>query len=187
LGNDWRYKSMDLIQLLILQLTDGLKKEMRRIKVLKAYSFFIDQILHIFVICLVVFLFERVFEIKSLIDLKFSTKYLVILAGYIICTKPANILIKEIVKIFKIKINKEASNSDDLPNAGKLIGILERWLVLTFIVISQYEAIGFLIAAKSILRFKEDDIIKTEYIVVGTLLSFAIAIFAGLPIILTGN
>ena len=47
---------------------------------------------------------------------------------------------------------------------------------------SQYEAIGFLIAAKSILRFSEaskgDE--KSEYVLTGTLLSLAIALCLGI-------
>ena len=44
----------------------------------------------------------------------------------------------------------------------------------------QYEAIGLLVAAKSILRFKDTDTAKTEYVLAGTFLSFAIAILCGL-------
>ena len=39
---------------------------------------------------------------------------------------------------------------------------------------------GFIIAAKSLLRFKETDTAKTEYVLVGTLLSFGIATLFGL-------
>ena len=50
---------------------------------------------------------------------------------------------------------------------------------------SQYEAIGFLIAAKSILRFSEaskgDE--KSEYVLTGTLLSLAIALCLGILVL----
>ena len=49
-----------------------------------------------------------------------------------------------------------------------------------FVVIGQYEAIGFIIAAKSILRFKDTDTAKTEYVLAGTFLSFGIALLCGL-------
>ena len=39
---------------------------------------------------------------------------------------------------------------------------------------------AFVIAAKSILRFKDSDTDRTEYVLVGTLLSFGIAIAVGL-------
>jgi len=75
-----------------------------------------------------------------------------------------------------------------LPNAGKYIGIIERLLVLIFIILGRWDAIGLLIAAKSVFRFndlKESNNRKlTEYILIGTLLSFGIAISTG--IIYTG-
>ena len=53
-------------------------------------------------------------------------------------------------------------------------------LVLTFVLLNQFEVVGFLIAAKSILRYKSDETIKTEYVLIGTLLSFGIAIVLGI-------
>jgi hypothetical protein len=74
-----------------------------------------------------------------------------------------------------------------LPNAGKYIGILERLLVFTFVVLGHWEAIGFLVAAKSVFRFgdlKESGNRKlTEYILIGTLLSFGIAVVAGIVVV----
>ena len=64
--------------------------------------------------------------------------------------------------------------------AGALIGNLERILTIIFVIIGQYEAIGFIIAAKSILRFKDTDTAKTEYVLAGTFLSFGIALLCGL-------
>lgn len=66
-----------------------------------------------------------------------------------------------------------------LPNAGHVIGNMERMLTLVFVMLGQYEAIGFLLAAKSLLRFKETDTVKSEYVLVGTLLSFGMAILLG--------
>ncbi len=59
-----------------------------------------------------------------------------------------------------------------------LIGYLERFLILTFIIFQQYTAIGLLIAAKSIFRYNTNRI-TGEYILFGTLFSFSIAIFVG--------
>jgi hypothetical protein len=49
---------------------------------------------------------------------------------------------------------------------------------------NQYSAIGLLVTAKGIIRFNEKDRqeIKTEYLVIGTLLSIATAIVTGLLI-----
>lgn len=63
-----------------------------------------------------------------------------------------------------------------LTAAGRLIGRLERALILLFILVGQPDGIGFLIAAKSLLRFsemaQEHDRRVSEYVIVGTLASF---------------
>jgi len=83
---------------------------------------------------------------------------------------------------------------DSLKDAGRWIGMLERILIITFIFINQYIGIGFLIAAKSLLRLidKPENAFgtskpfssrkHTEYVLIGTFLSFAIAILTGLVI-----
>src|SRR5699024_2359116 len=73
---------------------------------------------------------------------------------------------------------------DYLNNAGKYIGILELIFVFIFIVTGNWSAIGFLLAAKSVFRFgylkEAKDRKLTEYILIGTLLSFGLAIVTGL-------
>lgn len=63
-----------------------------------------------------------------------------------------------------------------LAAAGRLIGRLERALILLFVLVGQPEGIGFLIAAKSLLRFgemtREHDRRVSEYVIIGTLASF---------------
>jgi hypothetical protein len=44
------------------------------------------------------------------------------------------------------------------------------------VLLSQYEAIGFLITGKSILRFADGQKKETEYVLVGTMMSYAFAI-----------
>jgi hypothetical protein len=71
-----------------------------------------------------------------------------------------------------------------LPNAGWRIGLLERALVYLFIQAGQPAGIGFLVAAKSVLRFgtAARDTRMSEYVIIGTLGSFgwalAVALFA---------
>ncbi len=93
------------------------------------------------------------------------------------CLKPTNILIKLVLDKYKIG---DAESCQSIKNAGALIGNLERILTMVFVLIGQYEAVGFIVAAKSLLRFKETDTAKTEYVLAGTLLSFGIATILGL-------
>lgn len=76
------------------------------------------------------------------------------------------------------------SEDESLQSAGKYIGILERLFVFAFFASGHPEAVGFLIAAKSVFRFgdlKEAKSRKlTEYVLIGTLISFGIAILTGI-------
>ena len=82
-------------------------------------------------------------------------------------------------------------HEESLQNAGRYIGILERLFVFTFVVTGNWEAIGFLLAAKSVFRFgdlkESKDRKLTEYILIGTLLSFGIAIATGMLVIGLGT
>lgn len=64
---------------------------------------------------------------------------------------------------------------------GRVIGILERWLVLTLLLVGQWGVIGFVLAAKSIARFDQlKEQTFAEYYLIGTLLSVLFAIGTGL-------
>ena len=97
-------------------------------------------------------------------------------------TKPTSILMKTIFS--KWNISKLTKDNESLKDAGKYIGVLERLLVFIFIVVGHWEAVGFLITAKSVFRFGDLTATKerklTEYILIGTFLSFGIAIVVSL-------
>lgn len=67
-----------------------------------------------------------------------------------------------------------------LPSGGRIIGQLERGLIFAMVLLGQMQAIGLLIAAKSILRFGsvKDDRAASEYVIIGTLASIAWALMA---------
>jgi hypothetical protein len=138
--------------------------------------FVADQLLHLLLIGAVALLYAEVDCSKYEIDPRFW----VYATAVLLLTTPASITIKNIISIWTPDENgtKEA----DLQNAGKYIGILERLFVFFFIVTGNFASIGFLMAAKSIFRFgdltKSHDRKLTEYVMIGTLLSFATAIGA---------
>jgi Protein of unknown function (DUF3307) len=72
----------------------------------------------------------------------------------------------------------QALPTEGLKNGGRAIGLLERGLIFLLVVVGLPEGIGFLIAAKSVLRFGAvgDDRAFSEYVIIGTLASFAWAI-----------
>lgn len=70
------------------------------------------------------------------------------------------------------------------PQVGRIVGNFERFLIVTLVLLDQYTAIGFVLTAKSVARFKqiEEDRAFAEYYLVGTLTSSTIALVVGLLI-----
>lgn len=114
-------------------------------------------------------------------DMTFSPTLWLVATSYVAVLAPTSILIKAFMD-YENWVPGDASVKG-LPNAGKWIGYLERILILTFIFTGNVEGIGFLLAAKSVFRFGElnrtKDIKVTEYVLIGTFTSFAIAILIG--------
>ena len=78
----------------------------------------------------------------------------------------------------------DSDQNESLRGAGKYIGMLERIFVYLAIITGNIQVIGFLLAAKSVFRFgdltRSKDKKLTEYILIGTLFSFLMAIVVGL-------
>ena len=164
---------------------DGFKMQLSNItiaknKLFKKGYFFIDQGIHLIIIAAVTYWFNHKYCTINCYQINVETKHLLIAFGYILCLKPANIIIKEVLSLYNISIDNKPDT--DLLNAGKLIGNIERILTLTLILFNQFSVVGFIIAAKSIIRFKDTDKPKTEYVLIGSLLSFGIAILIGIGI-----
>jgi Protein of unknown function (DUF3307) len=107
-----------------------------------------------------------------------------VILGYLLVLWPAGVLIGKFTRQWREKIEKstgEINTEVSLEHAGKWIGYLERFLILSFILIGQYTAIGFLVAAKSVFRYS-DRRDAGEYILIGTLLSFTVAISVGMVV-----
>ena len=144
---------------------------------LKSVPFFIDQLLHLTVLFIAAYRGEWLERITIFFQgLDWS-----LVTAIVFVTFPASIIMGKLLEAMGDKIEIDHKS---LPNAGKYIGIIERLFVLMFIILGRWEAIGLLIGAKSVFRFndlKESNNRKlTEYILIGTLLSFGLAIIAGI-------
>jgi hypothetical protein len=137
-------------------------------------AFLIDQFLHIAVLLVLgVFVTNKGIQVQHV-------NFWIYATGFILVTNPLGIL----TGLF-LKTVTEAKSTSAKLDASAWIGILERILIVTFILISQVAAIGFLVAAKSIFRFGEtqkEGNKKAEYFLLGTLVSFTIAVIVGLLI-----
>ncbi|HUQ67602.1 MAG TPA: DUF3307 domain-containing protein [Flavitalea sp.] len=141
--------------------------------------FLLDQLLHLLVIAgCWYFVFAHKNHLFSAYHAAANNyKWWILATATIFLTTPAGILIGQLTKSWREKI----SNPGSLENAGKWIGIIERLIVFIFVLLGQYAAISLLIAAKGIIRFSEKDRPeeKTEYLVIGTLMSIGIALLIG--------
>ena len=137
--------------------------------------FVLDQALHVTIIVGVAWLWCMNHEWA--LPFEIELQYVVASISTIVCWKPANIFIKLMLKHYSVNMPKDLNSEF---NAGALIGTIERWLILIFVCLQRYDALGLLIAAKSIIRFSETQNKKSEYVLAGTLLSIFIAVLAGL-------
>jgi hypothetical protein len=146
----------------------------------KRIWFSVDQVLHLMMIFIVVLVYNNI----SIDFQNIDHQIWIFITGIVLLTKPTSIIIKNIISIWTPESKNKEDNS--LQNAGNYIGILERLFVFCFIITNHFEAIGFLLAAKSIFRFGDlkeaKDRKLTEYVLIGTLLSFGIAILVGLMV-----
>lgn len=100
---------------------------------------------------------------------------LVLVGGFVATVYGAGFYVGKIIE--RISAENEGLSLKGLANGGKWIGQLERALIFLLVLLGQPAGVGFLVAAKSILRFEEAKDQKTaEYILIGTLLSFFLAI-----------
>lgn len=172
----WQYWLVAIIIMLTHILIDGWKSfQAQTVK-----YFLIDQVLHLLVIlgCCYFLFFTQADLVLAWDNLNQRLLVWKLLTALVFITTPAGILIGQLTRQWRDQIE----NAESLANAGKWIGITERVIILVFVLQNQYAAIGLLIAAKGIIRFNEKDRpeIKTEYLVIGTLLSICLAVLAGL-------
>jgi hypothetical protein len=145
-------------------------------KIPDSFNFLIDQLLHGATLLVFVHYF---FGIQTDLFSVNPTSLLLLIIALLVLTMVSSVVIKKLMSSFQYTLPNPG-----LADAGKIIGILERLFIFLFVVIDFWEGIGFLLAAKSIFRFgdlrKNKDVKLTEYILIGTLLSFGLALLIGL-------
>ncbi|MEI6756692.1 MAG: DUF3307 domain-containing protein [Chlorobium sp.] len=135
-------------------------------------TFIVDQSAHLVSLILLARLLGDFDIIKTFTGSGYQQ--IIAFAGFITTVRGSGFLIAIITREL---IRKNNLTLQGLQNGGQLIGQLERGLIFLFFLTGQPESIGFLVAAKSILRFEESKKQKqAEYILIGTLLSFSTAI-----------
>ncbi|MGZ5211621.1 MAG: DUF3307 domain-containing protein, partial [Kaistella sp.] len=159
---------------------DGIKLSFQTAKTKRTW-FFVDQLLHVAVIVTLSVLYFPYFRWEDF----FNPENLKLITAAVFLTVPSSIMIKTLISIWTpVTFEHSKLQTESLVNAGKYIGILERLLVFVFIIVNHWEGVGFMIAAKSVFRFSDLAEAKqrklTEYVLIGTLLSFGIAVITGI-------
>jgi hypothetical protein len=163
-----------------------LKKKNKMTMFKERNIFFLEQLLHFICLVLIAYLFvmkgnvlnfssnvTQFFYTVKISEITFASWILVLLIIY----RPANIAISKLLMMYKPPESKDEDSTKD-NNAGRFIGTVERIILIIFISMKQYSAIGLVLTAKSIARYdrisKEKDF--AEYYLLGTLISTLVVI-----------
>lgn len=146
-------------------------------------AFSLDQAAHLGVIALLVCWLDIAPVALAWVD-RFGnriTEILVVVSSVVAAVKVSGIVIEKAIRPFQQQLPVEVREHGFLAGGGT-IGRLERFLILVFVLMNEAGAIGFLIAAKSILRFGElrDHRKEAEYVIIGTMWSFACGLVVAL-------
>lgn len=146
-------------------------------------SFVIDQVLHVAIIYISVCAFGLneqtrgwLTNMASAAPVEQILRYVLI---FIIILDPASVFVKKLSVYVSGGANSGVQKKE--PPVGSIIGKLERILIVILVICNEIGAIGFVLTAKSLARYKQlDNQGFAEKYLVGTLSSTAIAIVAAL-------
>lgn len=146
------------------------------------WSFVFDQIVHTVMITVVFLVFNlsdnKLEWAKHFFEIELVRKAVTCGLMFVVVWDPASVFVK---KLFVYLSNSVENYDTNEPKTGSLIGKLERLIIIVLVIFDAIGAIGFVLTAKSIARFKqfEEQGFAEKYLV-GTLASTAIAIIVSM-------
>jgi len=109
-------------------------------------------------------------------------RLLVVVGGWVVAAPVVGFFLGILLSRFERELTQ--AQKEGLSRGGYWIGLSERSLIYLFILVGEPSGIGFLAAAKSVFRIgelrDEKDRKLAEYILIGTLMSFTLAMIVGL-------
>lgn len=106
---------------------------------------------------------------------------------YLLVVLGGAVLIRQLLEACRVLPEAERGEGVGGPRTGAYIGMLERALVLSFLLLGAYGAVGLVVAAKSLVRFGAlQQRSFAEYYLVGTLLSLLVALGGFMVLYLKG-
>lgn len=138
-------------------------------------AFLVDQTAHLTTICVLVWIWPGLWDAGAWAPYPALLHLMVLLTGPIVTLRAGEYAIALLMRPYRGRVNNAG-----LRNGGRVIGMLERGLIFALIGLGQPLGVGFLVAAKSVLRFgtATRDQRSAEYVIIGTLASFGWAILA---------
>ena len=151
---------------------------------IKKYVFFFDQAVHIVSLLLLSYLLSGFFA-PNIIGARLVTwerslpaaipvRPFALIVALMYLIKPTGTAISIFLSAgASSEKRQDSSGTSGFKNAGAIIGVLERLLIFTLLLVEQYGAIGFVFTAKSVARFAEinSQRLEAEYYLIGTFLS----------------
>jgi hypothetical protein len=99
-----------------------------------------------------------------------------VLVGYTISIAVGAVFVNCILKRLRLTPEERTEIQGGIPNAGLIIGLLERAIVTTLVYLGEWNAIAFIFTAKGIVRFESvRHRYFAEYFLIGTLSSILFA------------
>jgi len=144
-------------------------------------TFIVDQAFHLTSIVILALAFGYSSESVTrgiLHALVGDSRYLGTASVYLAAVLGGSVMVRLVIQPFEL----EGADRPGLLKAGAYIGMVERLLIISLVALNQYGAVGFVLAAKSVARYKQIESVPefAEYYLIGTLTSSAIGVAAGL-------
>ena len=150
-------------------------------------AFFLDQGFHLAtLIALSWVIFNRGDARATLIpagNLDLYVRAMVIIAGFAFNGKGGTAVVRLLLNRFPAISELLGNDRTGAYAMGQMIGNLERFILYLLVLLGHWGALGFVIAAKSIARFKElDEKGFADYYLIGTLASVLVALISGVMV-----
>jgi hypothetical protein len=110
---------------------------------------------------------------------------LLLVAAYLYVCGRGTVLVRAVLDLPALHMRRDEDRSSGAVEIarGRAIGVLERAITLTLVLLGQYGALGLVVAAKSLARFRAlEDREFAEYFLIGTLASLLLALLAGVAL-----
>lgn len=172
-----------MISHFIIELANYYVERYKLLKKYQNYFFIINQITYITILLVVTYYMLRHGKVYTynpailnmLGVMGITTSSLIIFFVQILLIhKPTNLFIVSILQPYKPS-DKDTENNRNISTnrVGRMIGTIERIIMLFFLWIKQYSSVGLVLTAKSIARYNKisEDKEFAEYYLLGTLLS----------------